>query len=95
MLTAPTGVLTKVPSKTAFWLEKQQKEKDRGWAEDRDRKNTWSESERQSHSLGVSEGEQVFVGCEDRQLLEALASSPEREVVPGIIGLQRTTGLRR
>lgn len=51
--------------------------------------NTCCESERQSHSLGVGEGEQVLVGCENGQLLEALASSPDGEIVPSIVGLQR------
>lgn len=48
----------------------------------------WCETKRQSHGLGISEGEQVFVGCDDRHLLEALTSSPDREVVPGIVGPQ-------
>lgn len=50
--------------------------------------DTWRECQRQSHSLGVGESEQVFVGSQDSELLEALTSSPDRKVISSIIGLQ-------
>lgn len=44
--------------------------------------------ERQSHGPGVGEGEQILFGREERQLLEALARSPDGEVVASVVGLQ-------
>lgn len=57
----------------------------------RGRNSTWCEGERQGHGLGVGDGQQVLLGCEDRQLLEALAGSPNGEVVASVVSLQTVT----
>lgn len=71
-------------------LQKKSEQKEHRPAERVKGETTWCESKRESHCLGISDGQQVFIGSEDRQLLEALTGSPDREVVPSIIGLQRT-----
>lgn len=57
----------------------------------RGRNSTWCEGERQGHGLGVGDGQQVLLGCEDRQLLEALAGSPDGEVVASVVSLRTVT----
>lgn len=41
--------------------------------------------------MGVGDGQQVLLGCEHRQLLEALAGSPDGEVVADVVSLQTAT----
>lgn len=52
---------------------------------------TCCEGEGQGYGLSISERQQVLVGCEDGQLLEALTGAPDWEVVPSIVGLQGVT----
>lgn len=52
---------------------------------------TLGEGERQGDGLGVGEGQEVLVGRQHGQLLEALAGAPDGEVVALVVGLQHTT----
>lgn len=51
---------------------------------------TGSEVERQRHTTGVGAGQSPRVAGQNRQLLEAQAGSPQREVVASVVGLKHT-----
>lgn len=51
---------------------------------------TGSEVERQRYVTGVGAGQSPPAAGQNYQLLEAQAGSPQREVVPSVIGLRHT-----
>lgn len=42
---------------------------------------TWAEGQRQCDCFGVSQGQQVLVAGQNRELLEALAGAPDRKII--------------
>lgn len=48
---------------------------------------TWAEGQRQCDCFGVSQGQQVLVAGQNRELLEALAGAPDRKIIRSIISL--------